>query len=266
MKFPQLKQSYTFIFTIVAIILGIFLVKLNNIWRVSSPIEKPQNQQDSINYEDLLNFEEKHIQWTLSETNNSKSSPPLFDLFTSPNIYTKGKQLVMEPCTQWQFDTVFPLRLKTIKNKKYRLQFEGYIQPNQNSKYTIILHDIENDQVLRCEEGQSFNSLDFTITSFTIKTTERNDVLVNIPMVQIFDSRLKQNFELTNEVKYYDDQYDVVLESTDGATFILSEIGKEVKIGESFCTLESVDKENNTVSIVLIDANKQEFHKRLYML
>ncbi|MDR1255632.1 MAG: hypothetical protein LBJ94_01745 [Puniceicoccales bacterium] len=40
---------------------------------------------------------------------------------------------------------------------------------------------------------------------------------------------------------------------------------REVKIGESTDVLEFQDIENNTIPIVLVDANRQEFHKKLRM-
>ncbi len=268
MKFFRKSQLYTItIVLIVLIFAAIFLAKFHNIWRVSNVSTTIQSEKDLPNFSDLLTFEDQYTQWTLAkDTDETEFSTPLFDLFTPPNIYYEGKQLIMEPCLQWQFDTVFPLRLKNIKNKKYRLQFEGYIKPNSQAKYTIIIRDLENDQVLHCEEGQSFNSLEFTILAFHIKTIEQDDMIVNTPIVQLFDSRIQQKIELTGNVKYYNDQYDVILENVDGATYTLSEIGKEVKIGESICILDSIDPENKIVSITLIDAHKQEIHKRLRML
>ncbi|MDR1255634.1 MAG: hypothetical protein LBJ94_01755 [Puniceicoccales bacterium] len=37
-------------------------------------------------------------------------------------------------------------------------------------------------------------------------------------------------------------------------------------IGESTDVLKSPDAENNTIPIVLVDANRQEFHKKLRIL
>jgi hypothetical protein len=71
---------------------------------------------------------------------------------------------------------------------------------------------------------------------------------------------------LTGDTKYYDDKHEAVLEDLDGKTHVLSTPGKEVKIGESVCTLQSIDAPGNTISITLTDANHQEFNKKLYML
>lgn len=250
-----------------SILLALFLIKFGNVWRVTPSNKNTAPTPSAIDLDTLLEFNDQHTIWSApGGSDGVKFNAPLFDLFTPPNIYYEDKQLVMEPCVQWQFDTTFPLRLKTIKPKKYRLQFEGYVQPEQNSKYVIILHDVENNQTLHCEEGQSFSSLQFSILSFNIKTTEQDGMVINVPIVQIFDARDKQKFELTGDTKYYTDQFDVVLENIDGATYTLSEIGKEVKIGESVCILDGIDPKSKTANITLIDAKKQEFSKRLRML
>ncbi|MDE6432086.1 MAG: hypothetical protein K2L13_01690 [Opitutales bacterium] len=249
------------------VVLAVFLIKFHNVWKIPVEESAPQPKQENIDLDDLLSFNDQHQIWEpIAEAEDLAANTPLFDLFTPPNIYYEGSQLIMEPCSQWQFDTTFPLRLKNIKQKKYRLQFEGYIKPDPQSKYVIILHDLEHDQVLRCEEGQSFDSLQFAILSFSMKTIEEDGMIINSPRVQIFDSQNKQKIELTGNTKYYDDRYDVVLENIDGATYILPEIGQEVKIGESTCILNKIEPASKSVTITLIDANNQKFHKHLRML
>lgn len=267
MKFSEkLRSNWLAIVAGALIFFAIFLGIFGNVWRVPSSIISVQPEQNAAELNDLLSFNPQHKAWEpVSGSDSSRFNAPLFDLFTPPNIYYDGTQLIMEPCLQWQFNTTFPLRLKNIKPKKYRLQFEGYIQPSPDAKYVIILHDLEHDQVLHCEDGQTLNSLEFAILSFDIKTVEQDGMIINTPSVQIFDSRIQQKFELTGTVKYYDDQYDVVLENIDGATYTLSTIGQETKIGESICILDKIDPDNKSVTITLIDANKQEFHKHLRM-
>ena len=91
-------------------------------------------------------------------------------------------------------------------------------------------------------------------------------MIINSPRVQIFDSAIKQKIRLTGDTKYYDDRYDVVLENLDGTVYTMPEIGQEIKIGESVCTLDAVDPNTKSITITLVDANKQKFHKRLRMI
>jgi hypothetical protein len=213
---------------------------------------------------ELLSFENKKPTWTSQKQPNG--NPPLFELFSSPNIYYEGEQLVIEPCNHWQFDSVFPLRLKHIFKKKYRLQLEGYIQADETNDVTVFLHDLENEQTMHCALGQTFKTLGIEVLSFKMRTIEKDDMIINTPVVQIRDSRDRMDVELTGDTKYYDDRYDAVLEDLDGKTYVLSTVGQEVKVGESSCELKSIDAERNTVSIVLIDADRQEFYKNLRLL
>ncbi|MDR0679998.1 MAG: hypothetical protein LBF42_03140, partial [Puniceicoccales bacterium] len=166
----------------------------------------------------------------------------------------------------WQFNFVFPLQLKHIIRKKYRLQLEGYVQADEQSDLTILIRDLENNQTLHCCVGQVLKLLDFEILSFQLRTTEKNGMVINMPVVKIRDTRDKIEVELSGDTKYYDNKYVAVVEDLDGKTYNLSNIGQEVKIGESSCVLESIDTENNIVSILLVDANREEFHKKLRIL
>jgi hypothetical protein len=213
---------------------------------------------------ELLSFENQKPTWTSQK--QADGSAPLFELFNSPNIYYDGEQVIMEPCNSWRFDSVFPLRLKHIFRKKYRLQFEGYIQADATGDATIFIHDIENDQVMHCSTGQSFNTLGFKIVSFKMRTIEKDDMIINMPVVQIRDEWKHMDIELTGDTAYYTDKYDAVLEDLDGKTYVLSTPGEKVQIGEAFCELEAIDPEQNTASITLIDANNQEFYKKLRIL
>lgn len=263
MRFNR-KSKYYFIIcvSICFFLLAYFLIKANHSWRIKDSRSGVHNESTQIETTSLLNFKNRQPSWIV-ETNEQ---PILFDLFTSPNIYQEEDRFIMDPCTQWQFDTVFPLRLKAIVRKKYRLQFEGYVKTDSKSKFIIILHDLENNQTIRCEEGQKFNTLEIEILSFQIKTEEKEDMIVNTPMVKLFDSKMKEEIVLTSDTKYYDNKYDVILEDVDEVTHILPAINQEVKIGESSCILRSIDAKNNVIFITLIDANKQEFQKRLRLI
>jgi hypothetical protein len=214
--------------------------------------------------QELLSFDDVKPVW--KSMRQSDGQLPLFDLFTSPNVYWDGGQLVMEPCNHWQFDFVFPLRLKQIVKKKYRFQLEGYIQAESESAVVILIHDLENNQTLRCSVGQKFKTLGMEILSFQMHTTEKDDLITNIPVVRIRDTLRKIDVELTGDTKYYDDKYDAILEDLDCVTYTLSDPDEEIKIGESTCVLKSIDTHSNTVSIVLIDADRQEFHRKLRIL
>jgi hypothetical protein len=214
--------------------------------------------------EELLSFEDRESTWTSQKQPNGE--PLLFELFSPPNVYYEGERLVIEPCNHWQFDAVFPLRLKHIFRKKYRLQLEGYIQANETDEVTVFIHDLESDQTMHCTVGQVFKTLEFEILSFKMRTIEKDDMIINMPTLQIRDTRDRIEVELTGDTKYYDDKYEAVLEDVDGKTYILSRPGEEMKIGESYCTLQSIDPMGNTVIITLTDANHQEFYKRLHMI
>jgi hypothetical protein len=213
---------------------------------------------------EFLSFENRKSTWTSQRRPNGE--PPLFELFSPPNIYYEGEQLVTEPCNHWQFDAVFPLRLKHIFRKKYRLQLEGYIQANETDAVTIFIRDLESDQTMHCTVGQVFKTLEFEIVSFKMRTIEKDDMIINMPVVQIRDARNRISVELTGDTKYYDDRHEAILEDLDGKTYSLSNPGEEVKIGESLCVLKSIDSTSNTVSITLTDANHQEFYKKLYIM
>jgi biotin carboxyl carrier protein len=64
------------------------------------------------------------------------------------------------------------------------------------------------------------------------------------------------DLELTGDTKYYDNKYIAIAEDLEGKAYTLSDIGQEVKTGESICTLEAIDAETNVASIVLTDANR----------
>jgi hypothetical protein len=91
-------------------------------------------------------------------------------------------------------------------------------------------------------------------------------MIINMPVVKIRDTRDRLELELTGDTKYYDNKYIAIVEDLDGNAYTFSDVGQEMKIGESTCVLESLDAENNVIAIVLTDANRQEFRKNLRVL
>ncbi|MDR1255636.1 MAG: hypothetical protein LBJ94_01765 [Puniceicoccales bacterium] len=260
------NKKRTVVWATIAMIAVVFFVLRKSIstWRVAPHLSKAISMPTSRATPDLLNFNDQKVAWDVEKQPDGQ--PPCFELFTPPNVYREGKQVVMEPCTHWRFDFVFPLQLKYILKKKYRLQLEGYIQTGAQSDTIVLIRDLEGEQTLRCSVGQSFKSLGFELLSFQLRTIEKNDMVTNIPVAKIKDTRDKLEAELTDDTKYYDNKYVAIVEDLDGQTYTLSDLQREVKIGESTCVLESLDAENNVISIVLVDANRQEFHKKLRIL
>ncbi|MDR3273981.1 MAG: hypothetical protein LBS87_01420 [Puniceicoccales bacterium] len=266
MNLSKKNQKYLLVTAAIAIITVAFFVIKKSIsgWRVSPNLPLPASVPISKATSNLLSFDEKKIAWKSEKQPDGQ--PPFFELFTPPNIYRNGKQVIMEPCTHWQFDFIFPIQLKHILRKKYRLQFEGYVQADTQDDVTVLIHDLEGNQTLHCSVGQVFKSLDFKVLSFQMRTTEKDDMIINMPVAKIRDNRDKMDLELTGDTKYYDNKYIAIVEDLEGKTYTLPDIGQEVKIGESICTLEAIDAENNVASIILTAANRQEFRKKLRIL
>jgi hypothetical protein len=70
------------------------------------------------------------------------------------------------------------------------------------------------------------------------ETIEKNDMIINTPVVKICDTRERLRFELTGDTKYYGDKYIAIVEDLDGNAYTFSDVRQEIKIGESTCVLE----------------------------
>jgi hypothetical protein len=259
-------KKYLLFAAVAIVIVAIFLTLKKSFlaWRVTPNLPQKIAVPVSHATAELLSFDDTKVTWKSDKQPDGQ--PPFFELFTPPNVYKEGKRIVMEPCTHWQFDFIFPIQLKRIVRKKYRLQLEGYLQADVRSDFTILMRDIENDQVIRCSVGQVFKTLEFEVLSFKVQTVEKNDLIINVPVVKIRDTRDRLELELTGDTKYYDDKYIAIVEDLDGNAYTFSSVGQEIKIGESTCVLESLNAENNVISITLTDANRQEFRKNLRIL
>jgi hypothetical protein len=97
---------------------------------------------------ELVSFDDTKVTWKSDKQRDGQ--PPFFELFTASTMDKDGERIIMEPCTHWQFDFIFPIQLKCIVRKKYRLQLEGYHQADIRSDFTIVMRDIESDQVICC--------------------------------------------------------------------------------------------------------------------
>ncbi|MDR2720838.1 MAG: hypothetical protein LBB15_00935 [Puniceicoccales bacterium] len=266
MGLSRKTKQYLFVVAAIILIVGaLFVLKKSFlVWRVTPSLPEKIAIPVSHATAELLNFDDTKVTWKSDKQPDGQ--PPFFELFTPPNIYRDGKQITMEPCTHWQFDFIFPIQLKHVVRKKYRLQLEGYLQADVRADFTILIRDIENDQMIHCSVGQAFKALEFEVLSFKVQTIEKNDMIINMPVVKIRDTRDHLELELTGDTKYYDNKYVAIVEDLDGNVHTFSNIGQEIKIGESICVLETLDAKNNMVSITLTDANKQEFRKNLRIL
>ncbi|MDR2436006.1 MAG: hypothetical protein LBD33_01680, partial [Puniceicoccales bacterium] len=207
MGFSRKTRKYLFLAAVViAVAAGLFVLKRSlSAWRVAPNLPQKIVVPVSHATAELLSFDDAKVTWKSDKQPDGQ--PPFFELFTPPNIYKDGERIVMEPCTHWQFDFIFPIQLKRIVRKKYRLQLEGYLQADVRSDFTILMGDIENDQVVRCSVGQVFKMLEFEVLSFKVQTIEKNDMIINMPVVKIRDTRDRLELELTGDTKYYDNKY-----------------------------------------------------------
>ncbi|MDR2738083.1 MAG: hypothetical protein LBB18_04075 [Puniceicoccales bacterium] len=211
---------------------------------------------------------------------------PNFDLFTCPSVTIENENVITKNYGELILDDAFPLYLSAIKDKPYRLKVEGYSQSNDNSrpakgntrsaknaptnedsiKTVIMFRDIETNKFAECAVDERSHELKIKVKSFELRESESNGVFFETPVVRIYDDILQKEFELTNEQKFIDGEYVVVIGDPDGNEYALREIGGKVKIRDAECTLRYFSKKDGVAKILLRDADGQEFHKTVHII
>lgn len=213
--------------------------------------------------EKTLNWEPKNYSW---QAPHNPEAVNFFDIMTPPNIYKKNGTIIYEKCNQDLILGVFPLKLKSISKKLYRIQFEGYMDlsiKKPSDKSTIILFDTENNESIKCKEGAEIIDKEFIVKSFAFDQRYSNGAKITRPIVVISDLRYGRLVELTNEPEYYDDKYDITLEDLVGRTYVFKDNCTEVEIGDATCRLNEFDFEKKSAKITLTDVDGQEFVREL---
>lgn len=213
--------------------------------------------------EATLDWQPRNYSW---QAPNDQEAVNFFDIMTPPNIYEKNGTIIYEKCDQDLIFGVFPLTLKSISKKLYRIQFEGYIDlsiKKPSDKSTIILFDTENNESIKCKEGAEIIDKEFIVKSFSFDQRYSNGAKITRPIVVINDLRDGKLVELTNEPEYYDDKYDITLEDLVGRTYVFKDNCTEVSVGDATCRLNEFDFEKKSAKITLTDVDGQEFVREL---
>jgi hypothetical protein len=74
-------------------------------------------------------------------------------------------------------------------------------------------------------------------------------MIINMPVVKIRDTRDRLELELTGDTKYYDNKYIALVEDLDGNAYTFSDVGQEMKIGESTCEQAGISQEFESFKI-----------------
>ena len=106
--------------------------------------------------------------------------------------------------------------------------------------------DIDSGVCDECDVGKTSDKLGITLKSFHVKKYENDGIYSERPVAVIYDKVFDENFELTNENKFFDNRYNVIIRDMKGNDFILKDRGDTVIIGDTTCQLESFDIEGMT--------------------
>ncbi len=109
----------------------------------------------------------------LEPTNQSWDTKAIFEIFTPPLIYydKKNKSFTLSPPIEPKIEiNTFGISLVDIVKDKYRLQFEGYIGSLSDpiGSQIILLNNLSNGKGIRCNVGDRFDDLKFSVKSIDI--------------------------------------------------------------------------------------------------
>jgi len=212
----------------------------------------------------FLSFVKKDFSWTRRLKKDLSCAD--FDLFTCPSMYKEQGKTIVKTYDTLIIDDTLPLYLSDIRSKPYRLKVEGYSQPKNNKPATVIFKDIETGQYDECTVNNKSKSLRIQVLKFELQDYEKDGVYYEIPMVTIYDDVLNKKIILTNEQKFLEDEYLVIIKDFSGNEYTFYAIGDSVQIGEAMCTLRSFNKKEGTAKLSLKDANGHEFNKTVHLI
>lgn len=173
---------------------------------------------------------------------NQKPVPFVLHLFTPPKLYYKP--------VYWTLDSdtpppkPFPLELKAIYQKPFRIQFGSYSKIG--SEVTVYLKDLELRKEIEVKEGIILAEQGIQIKSVTLDDASEGGGINKIASVEILDTRSKRTYRLVEkqpelmEPTYYAKIYDlsskreqeVVLGAkvtSEGVTYILKTLDHGTK-------------------------------------
>jgi hypothetical protein len=223
--------------------------------------DSPEKKNQS---ETFLSFARRDFSWKLHRTEEGEALP--FDLFTCPSVHRENGKIIVKTYETLIVDDAFPLYLAEIKEKPYRIKVEGYSQAKTDKDFIIMFKDVETNKRGECSVDEKCESLNLRVRAFEIQTTEKDGITFETPIVKIYDEALRKEFVLTNEQKFLEGEYIVVIKDMAGNEYALREIGKSIKIKEVTCTLRSFSKKDGMAKLLLKDARGQEFNKTVHLM
>lgn len=216
------------------------------------------------NGKNLKAYEQKPFAW--APRLNSYGEPQNFDLFTAPSIYYQDDKLVIKTYKSCIVDEILPLYLADISRRPYRIKIDGYTrQFDDDTSCLVRFRDIDSGVCDECDVGKTSDKLGITLKSFHVKKYENDGIYSERPVAVIYDKVFDENFELTNENKFFDNRYNVIIRDMKGNDFILKDRGDTVVIGDATCQLESFDVEGMTAKLLLTDSRGQKFHRTVHV-
>jgi hypothetical protein len=212
----------------------------------------------------LLSFTKKDFSWMPSLKKDK--SPMEFDLFTCPSVYGESGKTIVKTYDILMVDDTFPLYLSEVRNKPYRLKLEGYSQSQSDGKTVVMCRDVETGKYGECAVGDRCADLKLRVIGFNVQGYEKDGVYYEFPVVTINDDITKKEVVLTDEQKFLDNEYLVIVKDFDGNEYIFYNIGDSVSIGEATCSLYSFNKKEGIAKLSLRDANEHEFNKTIHLI
>ncbi|MDR2628584.1 MAG: hypothetical protein LBC30_01155 [Puniceicoccales bacterium] len=212
----------------------------------------------------FLSFTKKDFPWT--QGLQKDKSPMEFDLFTCPSVYSENGKTIIKTYGALMVDDTFPLYLSEVRNKPYRIMVEGYSQSKSDGKTVIMFKDTEMDKYGECAVGDKCEDLKLRVIGFNTEGYERDGVYYEFPVVTIIDDISKKEITLTNEQKFLDNEYILIIKDFSGNEYVFYNIGDTVLIGEATCQLSSFNKKEGVARLSLKDANGHEFNKTIHLI
>ncbi|MDR1413730.1 MAG: hypothetical protein LBI56_02205 [Puniceicoccales bacterium] len=212
----------------------------------------------------FLSFEKKDFPW--SQRISSDGLLPNFDLFTGPSVFMENGKALIKTYEMLLIDDVFPLYLSEIKAKPYRLKVEGYSRSKSDNTIVVMFHDIETDEYGECAVDDRSETLKMHVKEVEIQQQEKNGSVYETPMIRIYDESARREFVLTNEQKFLEGEYIVIVKDIAANEYIFYDTGDSVKIGEAECILRSFSEKDGSARLLLKDAQGQEFNKMVHLI
>jgi hypothetical protein len=129
-----------------------------------------------------------------------------------------------------------------------------------------MFRDIEIGKYGECAVDERSETLRIKVIAFETQGYEKDGAYYEIPLVKIVDEISRKEFILTNEQKFLEGEYLVVIKDFNGKEYVFNSVGSSVQIGEATCTLYSFNAKDKMAKLSLKDANGQEFKKSIHLI